>query len=75
MQEHLTGYEVDYNERVIYVTNSTTLLTFTATSITGSVFSDTVVVMVTAISRYGIGSASDPVTVVITGKYIFNNDV
>ena len=49
------------------VNSSTTTLTFTAPSLPDCVFTGTVVVMVTAISSYGVGPASDPVTVIITG--------
>ena len=49
------------------VNSSTTTLTFTAPSLPDDVFTGTVVVMVTAISRYGIGPTSDPETAVITG--------
>ena len=52
------------------VNSSTTTLTFTAPSLPDGVFTDTVVVMVTAISNYGIGPASDPVTAIITGTYV-----
>jgi len=58
---------VNYNGTMINVNSSTTTLTFTAPSLPDDVFSGTVVVMVTAISRLGVGLASDPVTAVITG--------
>ena len=44
------------------VNSSTTTLTFTALSLPDGVFTGTVVVMVTAISKFGIGPASDPAT-------------
>ena len=52
------------------VNSSTTTLTFTAPSLPDGVFTGTVVVTVTATSRYGIGPASNPETAVITGRYI-----
>ena len=50
------------------VTSSTTTLTFTAPPLLDGVFAGTVIVMVTAISRYGIGPSSDFANAVITGK-------
>ena len=50
------------------VTSSTTTLTFTAPSLPNGVLTGTVVVMVTAVSRYGIGPASQPQTAVFTSK-------
>jgi len=47
---------------MINVASSTTTLTFAAPSLPDGVFSGTVVVMVTAISRFGMGPTSDPVT-------------
>ena len=44
------------------VNSSTTTLTFTAPSLPDAVFTGTVVVMVTAVNRYGVGPASDLVT-------------
>jgi len=61
---------VNFNETVIIVNFSITTLTFTAPSLPDGVFSGTVVVMVTVISRFGIGPASNPVTAEITGIYI-----
>ena len=49
------------------VNSSTTTLTFTAPSLPDGVFTGTVVVMVTAVSRYGVGPASDPQTTTVTG--------
>ena len=66
-QGDITGYQVYYNGTMITVTSSTTTLTFTAPSLPDGVFTGTVVVMVTAINRYGIGPASDPANAVITG--------
>ena len=70
MLEDVTGYLVYYNGTMINASSSTTTLTFTAPSLPDGVFTGTVVVMVTAISRYGIGLASDPATAVINGKYV-----
>ena len=49
------------------VNSSTTTLTFTAPSLPDGVFSGTVVVMVTAVSRFGMGSPSASVSALITG--------
>ena len=68
IQGHVTGYQVYYNGTMINVNSSTTTLTFTAPSLPDGVFTGTVVVMVTAISRYGIGPDSELVTTVFTGK-------
>ena len=57
-----------YNGTMIAVNSSTTTLTFAAPSLPDGVFTGTVVVMVTAISRYGIGPGSKLVTSVFTGK-------
>ena len=57
-----------YNGTILNVSNSTTTLTFTAPSLPDGVFTGTIVVMVTAIGRYGIGPASEPETAVFTGK-------
>jgi len=69
-QADITGYQVNYNGTMINVNYSTTTLTFTAPSLSDSVFSRTVVVMVTVITRLGVGPASDPTTTNITGIYI-----
>ena len=66
----ITGYQVYYNGTMINVTSSTTSLTFTAPSLPDGVFTGIIVVMVTAINRYGIGPPSDSDTAVITGTYI-----
>ena len=73
MLEDVTGYQVYYNGTMINVNSSTTNLTFTAPSLSDGVFTGTVVVMVTAISRYGVGPPSDPVNVTIAGK--LNNHI
>ena len=59
-----------YNGTMMNVTSSTTTLTFTAPSLPDGVFTGTIVVMVMAIGRHGIGPASEPETAVFTGKYI-----
>ena len=66
----ITGYQVCYNGTIMNVSSSTTTLTFTAPSLPDGVFTGSVVVMVTATSRYGMGLASNPVNAIITGKYI-----
>ena len=53
---------------MITVNSSKTALIFTIPSLPDGVFTDIVVVMVTAIRRYGIGPASKPKTAVFTGK-------
>ena len=52
---------------IVNVDSSTTTLTFTAPSLPDDVFTGAVVVMVTAVSRYGIGPAGDPVDAIVTG--------
>ena len=47
-----------YNGTTENVNSSTTTLTFTAPLLPDGVFTDTVVVMVTAINRYGVGPVS-----------------
>ena len=66
-QGDITGYQVYYNGTMKNVNSSTTTLTFTAPSLPDGVFSGTVVVMVTAVNRFGIGPASDPAIAVING--------
>ena len=66
-QGDITGYRVYYNGTMKGVNGSTTTLTFTAPSLPDGVFSGTVVVMVTAVNRFGIGPASDPAIAVING--------
>ena len=58
---------------MVNVTSSTTTLTFTAPSLPDGVFTGTVVVMVTAVNRYGVGPASNPESAVVTGKYVCSN--
>ena len=62
-----------YNGIMISVTSSTTTLTFTAPSLPDGVFTDTVVVMVTAVSSIGVGPDSDPATAVISGMQLLYN--
>ena len=57
-----------YNGTMMNVNSSTTTLTFTAPSLPDGVFTGTVVVMVTAVNRYGVGPASSPDSAEITGK-------
>ena len=64
----ITGYQVYYNETMMNVNSSTTTLTFDAPSLTDDAFNGTVVVIVIATSRYGIGLASENETAVIYGK-------
>ena len=52
------------------VNSSTTKLTFTAPSLPDGVFSGTVVVMVTAVNRIGMGPASDPAIAEIDGMFV-----
>ena len=61
-----------YNGTLRSVNSSTTTLTFTAPSLPDGVFSGTVVVMVTAVNRFGVGPASDPAIAVISGMYSAN---
>ena len=56
-----------YNGTMMNVNSSTTTLTFTAPSLPDGVFTGTVVVMVTAVSKFRIGPTSDPAYVTITG--------
>ena len=60
-----------YNGTMKNVNSSTTTLTFTAPSLPDGVFSGTVVVMATAVNRFGVGPASDPETAVINGMFIY----
>ena len=66
-QGDITGYQVYYNGTMMNVSSSTTTLTFTAPSLPDDMFTDTVVVMVTAVNKYGVGPASNPETATITG--------
>ena len=70
-QGNIIGYQVYYNGTMMNVNSSTTTLTFTAPSLPDGVFNGTVVVMVTAVSRYGVGPTSNPETAQITGKSIY----
>ena len=62
-------YQVHYSGITVNVSSSTTTLTFTAPVLPDGVFTGTVVVMVTAINRFGIGIPSDPVATEIKGMY------
>ena len=53
------------------VNSSTTTLKFTAPSLPDGVFTGTVVVMVTAVSQYGVGPDSDHVTATVTGMVTY----
>ena len=67
-QGDITGYQVYYNGTMMNVNSSTTTLTFTAPSLPYGVFTDTVIVVVTATSRYGILPASEPKAAIINGN-------
>ena len=69
-QGDITGYQVCYNGTMLNANSSTTRLTFTTPSLPNGPFTHTVVVMVTAVNRYGIGPASDPETAIIYGKHV-----
>ena len=56
---------------MINTTTSTSQLTFTAPSLPDGMFTSTIVVMVSVLSRYGIGPSSDE-TATITGKMMSN---
>ena len=58
-----------YNGTMMNVNSSTTTLTFTAPSLPDGVFTVTIVVVVTAVNKYGMGLASDPATTRIYGQY------
>ena len=64
-------YEVYYNGTTINVTSPTTTLTFIAPSLPDGVFTGTVVVMVTAINRFGRGTPSDSDSFEISKLYTF----
>ena len=51
------------------VSNPNTTLIFTTASLPNGVFTGTVVVMVTAINKYGIGPPSDPAITEIKGTH------
>ena len=61
-------YQVHYSGITVTVPSSTNTLTFTAPSLPDGVFTGTVVVMVTAVNRFGIGPTSDPATAEIRGN-------
>ena len=64
-QGDITGYQVYYNGTMMNINSLTTTLTFTASSLPDGVFTGTVVVTITAVSRYGIGPTSHPVAAII----------
>ena len=64
-----TRYQVCSNE-TMNITSSTTLM-FDAPSLPHNVFTHIVVVIVTAVNRYGMGPASEPKTAEIYGKITF----
>ena len=70
-QGDITGYQVYYNGTMMNVNSSTTTLTFTAPSLPDGVFTGTVVVMVTAVNRYGMGPASDPAIARVYGQCLY----
>ena len=72
MQGDITGYQVYYNGTMMNVSSSTNTLIFTAPSLPNGVFTDTIVVMVTAVSKYGVGPASETDAAVVNGKQICN---
>ena len=53
------------------VNSSTTTLTFTAPSLPNSMFSGTIVVMVAAMNRFGVGPPSDLQIAKFTGTYTY----
>ena len=59
-----------YNGTMMNVNSSITRLTFTAPSLPDGAFTHIVVIMVTAVNRYGIGPASDTETAIIYGKHV-----
>ena len=71
-QGDITGYQVIYNGTMMNVTSPTTTLQFTAPSLPDGVFTGTIVVMVTAVSRYGVGPTSKHLTTII-GMYLYYN--
>ena len=56
---------------MINVDSLTTTLTFTAPSLPDGVFTGTIVVMVTAVNRYGVGPDSDLATATVTGTVTY----
>ena len=71
MVTHVSGYRVHYNDTIVDVNNLTTTWVFTAPSLLDGVFTDTVVVMVTAFNKFGIGQPSDPKAVEVTGTCLY----
>ena len=64
-----TKYQV-YSNETMDITSSTTLI-FDAPSLPHNVFTYIVVVIVTAVNKYGIGPASEPKAAAIYGKTTF----
>ena len=62
-------YQVYYSGVTMNVNGSKTTLIFTAPSLPDGVFTGTFAVVVTAISRYGVGPPSDPALTEIKGIY------
>ena len=50
---------------MVNVNSSTATLTFTAPSLPDGVFTGIVVVMVTAVNRFGVGPTSEPIAAII----------
>ena len=69
-QGDITGYQVYYDGTMRNVNNSTTTLKFTAPSLPDGVFTGTVIIMVIAINRYGVGPTSDPATAKINSMNV-----
>ena len=67
-QRYLTGLDVYYNETVMSVTISTTMLSFTAPSLPDGMFTRTLVATVTTIYTFGNGPVSNQARAIITGK-------
>ena len=66
-QGNITEYQVYYGGTTMNINSLTTTLTFAAPSLPDGVFTGTVVAMVSAVNRYGVGPSSDE-TAVIQGK-------
>ena len=66
----VTGYQVYYNGTMMNVNSSTFTLAFTAPLLPDGKFNNTVVVIVIAVNRMGVGPVSDPATAVISGMSV-----
>ena len=73
VQSEVLSYQVNYNGTTTNVNSSTTTLTFIAPSLPDDEFSGTVVVMVTAVNRFGSGPASDPAATQINSMHSYSN--